>query len=190
MTGHALLRRALVAIVEVAGEARRILVLVSQRECRLVVIEVDSSPGDAVVTASAIAPELAFMRFLIAMTRVAIGRRFAEALPFHVAAVAGHGSMPPLQREVGAGVIELIAAELDDVSVATEVLGMASLALERGGCTGQPSVEAALRADISSDVFVARQAELRLPTSIATVMAVRAVLFELRMRTGELAWHE
>jgi len=51
-------------------------------------------------------------------------------------------------------------------------------------------VEAALRTDIRSDVLVARQTELRLPGAIAAIMATRAVLFVLRVRCGELAWHE
>src|SRR5262245_18559271 len=51
-------------------------------------------------------------------------------------------------------------------------------------------MESALRADIGGDVFVARKAELRLPPAIAAVVAVRTVLFVLRVRCGEFARHE
>ncbi len=97
MTGNALLRRALVAIAEVTGEARDVLVLVAQRERSLVVIEADVPPGCAVVAARAVASESALVRFLPAMTGVAIGRRFAEALAFRMAAVAGNSGVRTLQ---------------------------------------------------------------------------------------------
>jgi len=130
MAGRALLWRALVTVFEVTGEARDVLVLVPQWERRLVVIEVDPPPGNTVVAAPAIVPELTRVRLLLAMARVAIGRRFAEAFPFHVTAIAGYRDMCPLQGEVGARVIELVAAQLDDVGVATEMFGVARLALK------------------------------------------------------------
>ena len=97
MTGNALLRRALVAIAEMTGEARNLLVPVAQRERRLVVVEADVPPGCAVVAARTVASQLALVRFLSSMTRVAIGRRFAEALGFRVAAVARDSGVRAVQ---------------------------------------------------------------------------------------------
>jgi len=97
MTGNALLRRALVAIAEMTGEARNLLVPVAQWERRLVVVEADVPPGCAVVAARTVASQLALVRFLSSMTRVAIGRRFAEALGFRVAAVARDSGVRAVQ---------------------------------------------------------------------------------------------
>lgn len=87
-------------------------------------------PGDAVVAARAVAAELALVGFLFAMTGVAIGRRFAEALAARMAAVARDDVMRTLQRKVSAGVIELVATELDDVGIPPEMLGMTGMALK------------------------------------------------------------
>lgn len=190
MTGNALLRRVLVSIAEVAGEARDVFVLVSQRECGLVVVEADASPSRAVVTACTVASKPALVRFLSAMTGVAIGWRVAEALAFRMTAVAANGGMRALQREVSATVIELLATELDDVSIPSEVFGVAGVTLQRSGRTGEAAMQSALRAHIGGNFLVARQTELRLPTAIGAVVTVRTALFVLCVRFGELPRHE
>ncbi len=86
--------------------------------------------------------------------------------------------------------IELIATELDDIRLAPEMLGVTRVTLQRGGRASEAAVESALRADIGGDLFVARQAELRLPTAIRAVVTVRTALFVLCVRFGELARHE
>jgi hypothetical protein len=130
MTGNALLRSALVAIAEVACDACDFLVPVAQGKRRLVVIEADARPGRAIVTIRAIASELALVRLLLAMTGVAIGRRFAETLALRMTTVARNGGVRTLQREIAVRVIELIATELDDVRVPSEMLGMTGVTLQ------------------------------------------------------------
>jgi hypothetical protein len=98
--------------------------------------------------------------------------------------------MRAAKREIRASVVELIAAELDDVRVAPEVLGMAGAALEGSGVAHQPTVQAALRAEVGRNLLMACGAQLRLPAAITAVVAVCAVLLELRVRSGELPGHE
>jgi hypothetical protein len=94
------------------------------------VIEADARPGRTIVTIRAIASELALVRLLLAMTGVAIGRRFAETLALRMTTVARNGGVRTLQREIAVRVIELIATELDDVRVPSEMLGMTGVTLQ------------------------------------------------------------
>lgn len=186
---YALLGRVLVAIAEMAGETGNVLVLVFQSERGLVVIEADAAPGDGVVAVRAIAAEPALVRFLQPVTRVAICGGLTEAFALLVAAVAGNGSVRAVKREVGALVVELIRAELDGVGLAAEVLRMTGAALERSAAI-QSSVKAALRGDIGCDFLVACEAELRLTSTIAAVMAGGALFFVFRVRGAQFARHE
>ena len=85
--------------------------------------------------------------------------------------------------------IELLAAELDDVVIAPAMLGVTGAAL-RGGDAVQAAVEAAGIAHIGRDFLVAGKAELTLPVAVAAVMALRALLFVLGMCRAELPGHE
>jgi len=87
-------------------------------------------------------------------------------------------------------VIELIATELDDVRVPPEMLGMTRVTLQRGGRASEAAMESALRANVGGDLFVARQAKLRLPAAIRAVVTVCTAFFVLGVCFGELARHE
>jgi hypothetical protein len=86
-------------------------------------------------------------------------------------------------------VIELLAAELHDVAIAPEVLGVTGAAL--GGIDAwQAAVETAVLPDIGRDLLVAVETEPSLATAVAAVVALRALLFELGVRCRQLSWHE
>lgn len=190
MAGDALLGRALVTVAEMTGETGDILVLVPQREGSLVVIEVDATPGDAVMTAATVAAEASLVRLAGAVARVAVRGRCRVLLARCVTAVAGHGGVGAVQRKISALVIELIAAELHDIGIAAEVLRMACTALHGWRGAAEPAVEAFLQRNVRGDVLVTGEAELRLSAAVALVMAVGAVLLVLRVRGGQLARHE
>ena len=97
--------------------------------------------------------------------------------------------MRTLQRVVGMVVIELLAAELHDVSVAPEVLGVARTALGAVD-TRNSAVETAVLPDIGRDFLVTVEAQGGLATAVAAVVALRAVLFELGVRRRQFAGHE
>ena len=84
---------------------------------------------------------------------------------------------------------ELIGTELDDVGVAAEMLRMTGVALECRRAI-QPAMKAVLRGEIRGDIFVASETELRLARTIAPVVARRALLFVLRVRSAQLARHQ
>jgi len=97
--------------------------------------------------------------------------------------------MRSLQRVVGLVVIELLAAELDDVGVAPEVLGVAGPAF-RGVDTRQSAVEAAVLPHIARDILVTVEAQAGLTTAVGAIVALRAVLFVLGVRGRQFAGHE
>src|SRR6267143_600331 len=120
VTGHAFLRRVLVAIAEVAGDARHVDVLVAQREVSLVVIVADVPPLAGVMTGVALAAQLALVRLLFLMAGDAFLGRFAKALAHEVATLADDGRVSAAQGELSALVIELLTAQFHDIARAAQ----------------------------------------------------------------------
>jgi len=189
MAGAAFLRRVAIAIAEVAGGALDLGVLVVQRKASLAVVIRHVMPRGGVVAGTAIASELAFVGFLLLVTGKAIGGGLSETLVRRMAAITGHVSVHALERVLGLRVVELLAAELDDVRIAPQMLGMTGMTL---GILDprQMTVESALLPQVGGDIFMAIETQLRLAIAIAAVMALRALFFVLRVRRGELAGHE
>lgn len=163
--------------------------LVVKREGRLVVIELEMLPGLGVVARGAVSAEATLVRLLRLVATDTVSRSFAERLLRLVAALAGKAGMRSQEREVGGAVIELLAAELHDVGVASLVLGMAGPALCRLN-PAQAAMEAGVGCDIGAYRLVARNAQLRLARAIAAVVTVLAILLVLGMRSGQLSRHE
>lgn len=105
--------------------------LALQLKLCLVVVECDVAPDSHLVTGGAVAAQPAVVRLDLAVTADALDRGLAEGRARRMTALTGRIEMRATQRVVGALVVELIAIELDDVSCAAEVLGMACAALGR-----------------------------------------------------------
>ena len=126
---RALCRGARVAIAAVTGRAGHLGVALAQREAGLAVIEAALRPGGRLVAAAAVRAELAGVRLVGPVAVDAARRRLAVLAARLVAGVASARRVRAGQREIGPGVIERRPAQLDDVGVAPEVLGVAGLAL-------------------------------------------------------------
>ena len=98
------------------AHARHVGVLVAQGVRCLVVIEVGMTPGSCVVARAAIATQLAFVRLLFLMAIHAFGRGLAIGLPGDVTARASDAGVRVPQGKVRTVVIELAAAQFDDVA--------------------------------------------------------------------------
>src|SRR5690242_17695167 len=123
------------------------------------------------------------------MTGGAFGRRLAEGLAARMAGITRSRQVRAAQREVGQLVIELLAAELDNVGIAPVVLGMTGAALR--GCDGaKTTVKPTTVTHVARDFLVAIEAQLRLAVAIAAVMARGALLLVLGVLAAELAGHE
>jgi hypothetical protein len=153
MTGHALRGRSFVSITEMTLGASDTLVLVVQREPGSVVIECHVLPDLRVVAVSAIPPQLAFVRLLGLVADGAFVRGGAEGFLRLVTALARHVEVRAVQWKVGSIVVELLAAQFDDVGVSALMLGVTCAALCRLD-SPQPAVKPGVCADVLADFLV------------------------------------
>src|SRR5579883_2184529 len=189
VTGHAILRRALVAIAAVTLGAGQRGMRPVERESRLVVVEARLPPGARAVAGRTIPSQPAAMRIVADVAGAAVARCRPIRLPRRVTGGACQPGMRAPQRKIGEVVIESRGIELHDVGAAPEVIHVTRAAL-RGRHGRRVPVQAAMAANVRGDLLVAIEAERRLPGAIADVVAEGAVLLELLVRLRQFAWHE
>jgi hypothetical protein len=189
MAGDALRWCPLVAIPEMTLHAPDGLVLVMQRKARLVVIECHVLPYLRVVAGGAIAPQPALVRLLSLVTDGAFARGVAEGLAGLMTAAARQIEVCAMQREIRVVVIELLAAEFDDVRGTTLMLHVTRTAL-RGIDSLQAAVKPVVCGDVCCDGLVTVETQLPLPATIAAVMTIRALLLQFLVSSGQFARHE
>src|SRR3954469_11364721 len=129
VAGNALPGRSLVPLARVARGAGDFAVLVGQLESGLLVIEGVFLPGLRVVALCAVGAEVAAVYIVLAVTVDAGGWRLPIGCLGFVASRAGYRHVRILQRKIRQVVGKASLVELVDVSVATQVLGMATAAL-------------------------------------------------------------
>src|SRR3984893_11905075 len=189
MTTDAGFGRLLISAADVAAIARQGHVSSRQLEVRLVMIELAAGPTAGAVALAARLRELAAVRVIRLMAADAVRRSLAPRFAFLVATLAVEGSVRALECEVGELMIELRAAELDDVGLAALVFRVASTALADAG-VGHAAVVALMLLHVGGDILVTVQAQRSLCSNVGSVVAVRAGLFLLHMRLRHLAGHE
>lgn len=185
----ALSRRVFVTIAEVACDARDVRVLAGKREVGLAVIERDVCPSGRVMAGGAVLAQFALMRLVGLMARKAGRGRVAVTLARRVTASASEQRVSIAQRKIAAVMIELLGRELHDVSVATLMLTVACPALQ-AFTADESAVKAFAAAQILSDLLMARGAQLRLAATVAAVVTVGALCFDIGMRGSNFARHE
>ena len=132
---------------------------------------------------------MAPVRIVTGMTAGALPRRSAIPLARRMTGGAGDLGVCPTQWKVSPIVIELRRVELDDIRAAAQMLHVTGAAL-RAGHGGRVPVQAEPIADVGGYVLVAIEAELRLPGTVANIVAQSAVLLELLMRLRQFTRHE
>src|SRR4051812_42136425 len=118
------------------------------------------------------------MDVVLAMTIDAGGRSLAIGRIRAMAARARHRDMGIQQGEIGQIVREAGLAQLVDISLAAQVLGMAAATLT-GGSLRHPAVIAGSGADVSGDFLVTVETECRLAFAVGAIVAVAAFTFDL-----------
>lgn len=146
-----------VAAADVTGIACHRVVRARQLEIRLVVIELAAAPAGGAVALAAGLGELAAVHVIRLVTAYAGRGRLAPCLRLLVAALAVQPKVRAIEHEVGETVIELRAAELHDVRLATFVFGMTGAALADAGVR-HAAVIALMPLHVGRDVLVAIQA--------------------------------
>ena len=189
MAGDAGGRQVLVAFAGMAGGATNVLVGAIQSEFRLAVIKrLDAAPAILAVAAIARLTEPLLVRLLRFVAVIAAAGGAAESDRSCVAAVAADRLVAALELEIGGGVIEGLAVELDNIGVSTLVVGVTILAVLVQS-VGLPAVKASTVPAVIGGLLVARDAEagLRLPGE--WLVAAVALLFELGVPGNQRAWH-
>lgn len=93
------------------------------------------------------------------------------------------------QGKVSALMIKLLRNNLDDIPIATNMLGMTALTLYGRG-VGHLAVKAAALLHINRDILVTTQAQTGLGYLVGAVMAIAALGFQLGMGITDLAGHQ
>lgn len=189
VAGHALPGCVLVSVAEMAADARYFSMFVAQRECRLFMVVRDVAPEGGLMARGAIAAQPALVRLLLLVTIEAFRGSFPVWLCGDVTTGAYDGLVCAGQRKFRALVIELIAAQLDDVARAAQVLRMAGAAL-RGGYAGDLSMKTVPGCDIGSDLLVAIEAQPCLPITVGVIVTLRALLLVFLVSRAQLSRHE
>jgi hypothetical protein len=141
------------------------------------------------VAGSAIPSQLALVRLLSLVTDGAFARGIAKRLAGLVTTAARQIEVCAVQWEIRIVVIELLAAQFDDVGGTTLVLRMTRTALRRLDSL-QAAVKPAVRRDVCRDVLVTVETQLPLAATVAAVMTIRALLLQFLMGGGEIPRHE
>ncbi len=118
-------------------------------------------PGLLAVAGIAFFTELSFMRLIRLMAVDAERRRFPIGDRGLMATITARGSMRPFQDEIRKAVIEGLAVERHDISIASFMFGMAVLAL-RFDSVRPASVKTSLLLSVGRNVLVTVHAKLRL----------------------------
>ncbi len=92
-------------------------------------VEVNLAPRRRVMARRAFPAKLAFVRLFFPMTVHALSGCLSVWCVCSMAACAVHACMRVTERKVRCVVVELCRAELDDVGVSAEMLGVTSAAL-------------------------------------------------------------
>jgi len=189
VTRHAAGRRAVVAVCGVTAGAGEAHVTAAEVVAGGMVIEARVAPAPRLVALRAVGAETAGVGIVVAVTGCTLARGFAIPLAARVTARARDARMPAFEREVRRGVVERERTQVHDVAVATQVLRVASAALDPVHVRN-PAVPAGAGANVCGDILVTRGAELRLPLAVRRVVALLAILLDLCVRGSDLARHQ
>lgn len=125
MAANAFLRSLLEVLRFMAGRAFRRDMFPSEREVRLVMIELGFFPVRLGMTALAVWAKDSLMYIVLAVTRFAIVRCLAEFLSSRVARDAFHSGMFAEQHKIRKPVVEADLVQLDDLRRSAQMLGVA-----------------------------------------------------------------
>ncbi len=158
-----------------------------QRKVRAVVVERGTTPAGSLVTACAVAAELAVMRILVAT--IALAHGLVGWLVVHVAAFTGDGSMCPGQGKVREIVGKERRVETDDVAVAPLMVAVTAYAATHVN-SGLSAVKARTRRNVGGHALVAVGAEPTLRLPVQSDVAIATVRLQIGVTLDQISRHE
>lgn len=189
VTGAALLRYVLVLLIGMTQGAVHLAVSAGQWIACLVVIESRVTPLFLSMTLVALGTELAFVTVILFVAVQTACRCLPIGLAGTVTGNAQRTLVCPFELKIGARVFELRLIELDDIRIASLMIGMATLTI--GGCYLRvETVPTAVGFDISCYVFVTGEAQRLLRCVMQWGMTFFTLIFIFGMSIGQLARHD
>lgn len=191
MARAAVLRSFFVTLTGVAKFTTDLVVLATQRKFRRVVIEPRITPGSLFVAIAALFAEFSTMLVVVAMAIYATpGRRAVFVLRLMACGAVGLPVRAP-QFEIRYRVIEGAGVQQHDVGRSAQMFAVTLFAGPVPNCRRFP-MEPRLLRDIPCNVamVVATQALSRLVVLLRSIVTLPTVLFDSRVRIGELARHQ
>lgn len=148
-------------IVRMAAAAVNLLVFAFKGKVRFIVVKTALLPALFAMTVRALFAEVALMGIVLFVAINALMGGIAVFFFRCVAAGAGYGGVFVLEGEVCLSVVKAAGVELHNVSISPLVFGMAGFTVDGIG-VADTAVVALLLAEVSSDLFMAGEAEAAL----------------------------
>ncbi len=187
MAVYAFCRSPLVALTRMTAIACHFIVLATQLEIRLVMIEILFFPAFLFMTILTFLAQVTLVNVIVLVTVVTYGRRCPILFILLVAQVTFNPDMPALERIVRHLVIEGLLAELHNIRITTQMVLVTGTAL-RITQTAQ-TMKSALRLDVISHILMTVKAKRILTFLAERTMALSAFLLILGMTLDKLTGH-
>ena len=187
MAIDAFCRSPLVALTRMTAIACDFIVLATQLEIRLVMIEILFFPAFLFVTVLTFLAQVTLVNVIVLVTVVTYGRRFPILFVLLVAQGAFNPDMAAFQLIVRHVVIEGLLAELHNIRITTQVVLVTGTALRITQAT--QAMKSALRLDVISHIFMTVKTKRILTFLAEWTMALSALLLILGMALDKLAGH-
>lgn len=178
-----------IALVGVATVARGFSVLAAQRKFGLAMVKAAGFPCLDAVAFVAFLTQSTLMGIVLVVAVVTCRRCIAVLFAFFMAAGACESQVCTFQGKIGLMVVEGVRVEVDNISISSNMLGMA-------GFTGPffdvfyAAVESALFLDIRRDLLVAFEAAFFLRVLAERFVAFFTLCFIFCMVAYHLARHD
>lgn len=106
-----------------------------------------------------------------------------------MASTTSNGRMRAMQCEVRKSVVEIVLVKIDDVHLATFMIGMTARAVELLRFW-KPAVKARLVHDVVADFRMAINAQLALMLTRQRCMTGSTICLDVRMTDDDRSWHD
>lgn len=189
VAGKAVRRCIQVRRIRVAIEACGLAMMADQGKTGRIMVELRFLPADRGMAITAGGAQALLVGIVVRMAVDADGRRLTVLQARLVAIFTGGFEVLSYQLEIGNGVIESRLIEIDDVGIATDMIGMTTRTSLIAHVVAQ-AVEAGVLLDIGRDIVVAIETKIVLLCLFEQFVTLAALALEIGMRFDHFAGHD
>jgi len=184
--GAPYLREVVLYMAGITGNAH---VSLAQREPGLVVIKLRVRPSTVVMAGRTVVTQLSLVDIVRSMTVDTCRRRVSMCGARRMASTARNGRVRAMQCEVGEPVVETVLIKVNNVHLATFMIGMAACAVDLLRFR-EAAVKAQLLCDVIADFRMAIDTQLTLKLIREWRMTGIAIRLDVRMTVDDRPWHD